>query len=139
MRADRRLHGRHGPRLRRSPVCKRDFNALRRHYRAKHRQALAKWRSSFTPQLASWYGPGFYGNTTACGQTYTATIIGVAHKSLLCGTKIWFRFNGRLALAPVIDRGPYVGGRTWDLSGALKTRLGCSGVCTVWTTTKPKP
>ena len=70
---------------------------------------------------ASFYGPGFYGNRTACGLAYTTTIIGVAHRSLPCGTRIQFRnpANGRVVTAPVIDRGPYVVGRIWDLSGGL--------------------
>jgi rare lipoprotein A len=73
----------------------------------------------------SWYGPGFYGNTTACGQTYTRTIHGVAHKSLPCGTMITFRnpANGATITVPVIDRGPYVAGRHWDLSAATCTAL----------------
>lgn len=67
----------------------------------------------------SWYGPRFYGNRTACGQAYTTTIMGVAHRTLPCGTLVEFRWNGKTATVPVIDRGPYVKGRTWDLSGAL--------------------
>jgi hypothetical protein len=69
----------------------------------------------------SWYGPGFYGSGTACGQTYSQTIIGVAHRTLPCGTLVTFRnpANGKIVTAPVIDRGPYVSGRNWDLSYAL--------------------
>ena len=68
----------------------------------------------------SFYGPGFYGKRTACGQAYTTTIMGVAHRSLPCGTLVTFRnpANGRTITVPVIDRGPYVAGRDWDLSGA---------------------
>jgi len=68
----------------------------------------------------SWYGPGFFGNGTACGQTYTRTILGVAHRSLPCGTRVTFRNpkNGRTITVKVIDRGPYVAGRMWDLSRA---------------------
>jgi rare lipoprotein A len=66
----------------------------------------------------SWYGPGFYGNRTACGHTYSQTIMGVAHKSLPCGTSVQFRYGGRVITVPVIDRGPYVAGRQWDLSAA---------------------
>lgn len=68
----------------------------------------------------SWYGPGFYGNGTACGQTYSKTILGTAHKTLPCGTKVTFRNpkNGRSITVKVIDRGPYVAGRLWDLSRA---------------------
>lgn len=74
---------------------------------------------------ASFYGPGFYGNRTACGLAYTMTIVGVAHRSLPCGTRITFRnpANGRVVTAPVIDRGPYVAGRIWDLSGGLCKKL----------------
>jgi hypothetical protein len=74
---------------------------------------------------ASFYGPGFYGNRTACGLAYTKTIVGVAHRSLPCGTLVQFRnpANGRVVTAPVIDRGPYVAGRIRDLSGGLCIKL----------------
>jgi rare lipoprotein A (peptidoglycan hydrolase) len=75
-------------------------------------------------QHASYYGPGFWGNTTACGQTLTRKMIGVAHKKLPCGTKVVFAYKGRWARAKVIDRGPYIGGRTWDLTQRLAKRLG---------------
>jgi rare lipoprotein A (peptidoglycan hydrolase) len=73
----------------------------------------------------SWYGPGFYGKRTACGLAMTKTLIGVAHRSLPCGTKVTFRNpdNGRIVTAPVVDRGPYVSGRQWDLTGGLCQRL----------------
>jgi rare lipoprotein A (peptidoglycan hydrolase) len=69
----------------------------------------------------SWYGPGFIGSGTACGQTYTKTLMGVAHRTLPCGTLVTFRnpANGRQVTVPVIDRGPYVAGRQWDLSRGL--------------------
>jgi hypothetical protein len=74
----------------------------------------------------SWYGPGFYGKRTACGHAYTEEIIGVAHRTLPCGTKVSFKnpANGKIVTAPVIDRGPYVDGRQWDLSGGLCKALG---------------
>jgi hypothetical protein len=65
----------------------------------------------------SFYGPGFYGGRTACGLRYTRETMGVAHRSLPCGTKVQFRYRSRVITVPVIDRGPYVAGRTWDLSG----------------------
>ena len=40
---------------------------------------------------ASWYGPGLYGNRTACGQTLGPGTLGVAHKSLPCGSKVTLR------------------------------------------------
>lgn len=81
---------------------------------------------------ASWYGPGFYGNRTACGRTLGRGTLGVAHKSLPCGTKVTFRYNGRSVVAPVIDRGPYAGNREYDLTAETKRRLGFGSTGTVW-------
>ncbi len=77
---------------------------------------------------ASWYGPGLYGRQTACGQILRATTIGVAHRTLPCGTLVKFSFNGREAVVPVIDRGPFVKGRAWDLTAAASEALGFDGV-----------
>src|SRR5262249_44810324 len=66
----------------------------------------------------SWYGRGFYGQRTACGQTLTETLLGVANRTLPCGTLVTFKWNGRSITVPVVDRGPYVSGRQWDLTGA---------------------
>jgi hypothetical protein len=73
---------------------------------------------------ASYYGPGLYGNRLACGGTLTPGTIGVAHKSLPCGTRVVFRHRGNTVRARVIDRGPYVAGREYDLTEATKRRLG---------------
>ena len=81
--------------------------------------------------LASWYGPGFYGNRTACGQTYSPEILGVAHLTLPCGTALTLAHGSRSIAVRVIDRGPYVAGRTLDLSNATKLALGCTDLCTV--------
>ena len=81
--------------------------------------------------LASWYGPGFYGNRTACGQTYTPEILGVAHKTLPCGTLLSLTYGARSVTVAVIDRGPYIAGRTLDLSNATKLALGCTDLCTL--------
>lgn len=72
---------------------------------------------------ASWYGPGLYGNRTGCGGTLTTASVGVAHKSLPCGTRVSVRHGGRRLRVPVIDRGPYVGGREYDLTSAVAQRL----------------
>jgi rare lipoprotein A (peptidoglycan hydrolase) len=81
--------------------------------------------------LASWYGPGFYGNKTACGQTYTPEILGVAHLTLPCGTRLVLTYGSRSITVTVIDRGPYVAGRAIDLSNATRLALGCTDLCTV--------
>ena len=77
--------------------------------------------------VASWYGPGLYGNRTGCGGTLTTASVGVAHKSLPCGTRVTLRHRGRRMRVPVIDRGPYVGGREYDLTSAVAQRLGFRG------------
>lgn len=73
----------------------------------------------------SWYGPGLYGNGTACGHRMTRDLVGVAHRTLPCGTLVQFRNpkTGVVVTAEVIDRGPYVSGRQWDLSRALCHKL----------------
>jgi rare lipoprotein A len=83
--------------------------------------------------LASWYGPGLYGNATACGRTLEPGMLGVANKSLPCGTKVRLRYHGRSVTVPVIDRGPYAGGREYDLTAATKHRLGFPDVGTLLT------
>jgi rare lipoprotein A len=72
---------------------------------------------------ASWYGPGLYGNRLGCGGTLTAGRIGVAHKTLPCGTRLALRRRGRTLRVRVIDRGPYAGGREYDLTEATARKL----------------
>jgi hypothetical protein len=86
-------------------------------------QAKNPWRFD---RNISWYGPGFYGHRTACGVAYTQTVVGVASPTLPCGTLVTFRnaTNGRVVTAPVIDRGPYITGRAWDMSAGLCAALG---------------
>ena len=85
--------------------------------------------TSSTRITGSWYGPGFYGNLTACGQVYSPTIIGVAHRTLPCGTPITLRYGATTLTVPVIDRGPYVYDREFDLSYATRLALGCPDLC----------
>jgi rare lipoprotein A (peptidoglycan hydrolase) len=74
---------------------------------------------------ASWYGPGLWGNGTACGKvTLRPTTIGVANKNLPCGTRVLIGYRGKFVIAPVIDRGPYIAGRTWDLTKAASDAIG---------------
>ncbi|HEX5929613.1 MAG TPA: septal ring lytic transglycosylase RlpA family protein [Solirubrobacterales bacterium] len=77
---------------------------------------------------ASWYGPGLWGNSTACGQTLRPRTLGVAHRSLPCGTAVKFVYRGRALVTQVIDRGPFTKGRAWDLTAAASEALGFEGV-----------
>jgi rare lipoprotein A len=80
--------------------------------------------------LASWYG--LYGDGLACGGTLGANQIGVAHKTLPCGTKVTITYRGRTIIAPVVDRGPFIAGREFDLTGAAARALHFDGVDTIW-------
>jgi rare lipoprotein A len=86
----------------------------------------------YDPDVASWYGPGLYGGETACGHTLTPDTLGVAHRSLPCGTKVRLLFRGRTITVPVVDRGPY-GASEWDLTGATAGRLDFGGRGTIGT------
>jgi rare lipoprotein A (peptidoglycan hydrolase) len=69
-----------------------------------------------------------YGLGLACGGTLGRDQIGVAHKTAPCGTLITFEYAGRTLTVPVIDRGPYIAGREWDLTGATAAALGFPGL-----------
>jgi hypothetical protein len=78
---------------------------------------------SMPPQLATWYGPGLFGNHTACGKTLTRDTMGVAHRTLPCGSKVVLRYQGRYVRTKVIDRGPFANGAKWDLTQATAEAL----------------
>jgi rare lipoprotein A (peptidoglycan hydrolase) len=72
---------------------------------------------------ATWYGPGLYGNHTACGQLLLPHTVGVAHRNLPCGTTVKFAYHGHSVITQVIDRGPYSEGNSWDLTHAAARAL----------------
>jgi peptidoglycan lytic transglycosylase len=74
--------------------------------------------------MATWFGPGFYGRRTACGQKMTRTLLGVAHRKTRCGTQVAVLYKGRRITVPVIDRGPFRRGAEWDLTAATAQALG---------------
>jgi rare lipoprotein A len=88
----------------------------------------ARRLTTYHPAGASYYGPGLYGNGVACGGTLEPGTLGVANKTLPCGTEVKLRYRGRSITVPVIDRGPYVAGRDYDLTEATRDRLGFPGV-----------
>jgi hypothetical protein len=86
----------------------------------------------YKPALATWYGPGFFGDMTACGLPLTLDMQGVAHRSLPCGTQVSITYLGRTVTVPVIDRGPYgVAGADWDLTQATAEELGITTTVTI--------
>jgi hypothetical protein len=80
---------------------------------------------------ASWYGGG---GSLACGGSLTSSTLGVANKTLPCGTLVTLRYGGRSVRVPVVDRGPYVAGREFDLTEATKQALRFGDTGDVWTT-----
>ncbi len=80
---------------------------------------------------ASWYGGG---GSLACGGSLTSSTLGVANKTLPCGTMVTLRYDGRSIRVPVVDRGPYVAGREFDLTEATKAALRFGDTGDVWST-----
>jgi hypothetical protein len=75
--------------------------------------------------IATWFGPGFYGQKTACGQVLTPAVVGVANRTLRCGTLVKVSYRERRLVVPVIDRGPYAhNGADWDLTTGAAQALG---------------
>ncbi len=79
--------------------------------------------TAYRTAAASYYGPGLYGGALACGGTLEPQTLGVASKTLPCGSKVKLRYRGHGITVPVVDRGPYVAGRDFDLTAATRARL----------------
>lgn len=76
----------------------------------------------------SWYGPGFIGNKTANGETFTGKEMTAAHKTLPFGTLVRVTWQGKSIVVRINDRGPFISGRVLDLSPAAASALGMTGV-----------
>jgi rare lipoprotein A len=79
--------------------------------------------------ISSWYGPGFDGRLTASGSRYNQHGLTAAHKTLPFGTRLRVCLK-RCAVVTVNDRGPYIHGRSLDLSKGAADAIGltASGV-----------
>ena len=78
--------------------------------------------------VASYYGPGFEGATTANGETFDPSGYTAASKTYDFDTLLIVTFEGRSAVVRVNDRGPYVAGRDLDLSQGAAEYLGLDAV-----------
>lgn len=76
--------------------------------------------------IATIFGPGIFGRETACGERLTRATLGVASRTLRCGTPVAIYYRGHELVVPVIDRGPYAADATWDLTLATAEALGIS-------------
>lgn len=81
--------------------------------------------------VASWYGPGFHGRKTASGERFNQNALTAAHKSLPFGTRVKVTHKGRSVIVRINDRGPFIKGRTIDLSKGAARAIGCHGTCKV--------
>jgi rare lipoprotein A (peptidoglycan hydrolase) len=83
--------------------------------------------------IATWFGPGFYGQQTACGQMLTPAVVGVANRTLPCGTLVKVTYKGHTLVVPVLDRGPYANHADWDLTAGAAQALDISETVRVGT------
>jgi hypothetical protein len=90
--------------------------------------------NSYRVVQASFYGPGMYGGGLACGGRLSPGTMGVANKTLPCGAMVTLRYRGHRVRVPVIDRGPYVAGREYDLTTATKQALHFPSTGSLWAT-----
>ena len=86
---------------------------------------------------ATWYGPGFYGHRLACGGRLRTSTLGVAHRKLPCGTPVEVFYDGRSITVPVVDRGPFANGASYDLTSATADALGVKQTVRVGVLPKP--
>lgn len=93
----------------------------------------------YRPVGATWYGPGFFGRKTACGQRLRKGTRGVAHRTLPCGSVVELAYGGRTVQAQVIDRGPFRKGVHYDLTHATARDLGFDGLQTIGVLTVSRP
>jgi rare lipoprotein A (peptidoglycan hydrolase) len=97
---------------------------------------LARRRPSSPAVTASWYGPGLYGHPLGCSGygTLQPGTAGVANRTLPCGSTVRLCVAsstgcaGPVVTTHVIDRGPYVAGRTFDLTVPVRDAVGLRGV-----------
>ena len=88
-------------------------------------------KNGYYTAKAAPYGPTASHRRTACGTPFLKTTEGVAHPVLPCGVRLYIRFHGREVLTQVVDRGPNVPGREFDITKALANRLDLHGTQTI--------
>ena len=92
----------------------------------------------YRASLATLYGPGFWDQKTACGETLRRGTLGVANRTLPCGTPVAVYYRGQTIVVPVIDRGPYANGADWDLTMATGQALGMNSTATIGAVSLPR-
>lgn len=92
---------------------------------------LCGTEANATKVVVSWYGPGFHGRKTASGERFNQNAMTAAHRTLKFGTMVRVTYKGRGVTVRINDRGPFVKGRSLDLSKGAARAIGCKGTCTV--------
>jgi hypothetical protein len=92
----------------------------------------------YRPSVATLYGPGFWGKRTACGVVLRRSTVGLANRTLPCGTPVAVYYRGRTMIVPVIDRGPYANAADWDLTMATGRALGVKTTVTLGAVSLPR-
>ena len=111
--------------------------AITRHERDKKQDDLPSavvvpgTKTGYYTARAAPYGPTASHPRTACGRPFGDTTQGVAHPVLPCGVRVYIKFHGKAVLTQVIDRGPNVPGRDFDITKALADRLDLHGTQTI--------
>lgn len=79
--------------------------------------------------VASWYGPGFHGRSTANGERFDQHAMTAAHRTLPLPSmvKVTNLENGKSTIVKVNDRGPFKKDRIIDLSKAAATKIEMMG------------
>ncbi len=88
-------------------------------------------KNGYYTARAAPYSPTDAHPRTACGRPFLQKTQGVAHPVLPCGVRLYIRYHGKEVLTQVIDRGPNVPGREFDVTKALANRLGLHGTQTI--------
>lgn len=92
----------------------------------------------YRPSIATFYGGAtMWGRNTACGERLRPSTLGVANRTLKCGTEVALYYHGRTMVVPVIDRGPYANGADWDLTEATSRALDTPGIAKIGAVSLP--
>jgi len=88
--------------------------------------ALTCLESAAQAQIATYYGKEFAGRRTASGERFDPGAMTAAHRTLPFGTKVRVTNsrNGRSVIVRINDRGPFVKGRSIDLSSGAARAIG---------------
>lgn len=79
--------------------------------------------------VASWYGPGYHGKTTASGERFDQDALTAAHQYWAFGTrvKVTLLSTGKSAVVRINDRFPGHKGRIIDVSRGTAKAIGLIG------------